>query len=45
MNYSIKYTLMTTDQVPPDVIAEWLLDPLFAAYVARERKIKAADSC
>jgi hypothetical protein len=38
MTFSAKYTFMTTNQAPPDVIAEWLLDPLFAAYVAKERK-------
>jgi hypothetical protein len=37
MTYPVKYALMTTDQAPPAVIAEWLLDQMFAAYVARER--------
>jgi hypothetical protein len=37
MTLATRYFLMTTDQAPPHVIAEWLLDPLFAAYVARER--------
>jgi hypothetical protein len=38
MTFATRYFLMTTDQAPPAVVAEWLLDPLFAAYVARERK-------
>jgi hypothetical protein len=38
MTLALRYALMTTDQAPPALIAEWLLDPLFAAYVARERK-------
>jgi hypothetical protein len=38
MTFNIRYVLMTTDQAPPAVIAEWLTEPLFAAYVARERK-------
>lgn len=37
MNFKTKYFFMTTDQAPADVIAEWLRDPLFAAYVKRER--------
>jgi hypothetical protein len=38
MTLSLRYALMTSDQVPPAVIAEWLLDPLFAVYVARKRQ-------
>jgi hypothetical protein len=33
-----RYILMTTEQAPPALIAVWLQDPLFARYVARERK-------
>jgi hypothetical protein len=34
---ALRYALMTTDQAPPAVIAEWLSEPLFAAWVRRER--------
>lgn len=37
MTYQMRYALMTTDQVPPDVIARWLYEPLFAAYVRKRR--------
>ena len=39
-NFSLRYALMTTDQAPPDVIAHWLAEPLFAAYV-RKRRMEA----
>lgn len=42
MSFLTKYQLMTMGQVPPAVIAAWLLDQLFAAYVARERRRSAA---
>ena len=37
MSFAIRYALMTTDQAPPDVIAAWLADPLFAAFVRKRR--------
>lgn len=37
MSYAVRYVLMTTDQAPPDVIARWLSEPLFAAYVRKRR--------
>lgn len=41
MTLSLRYALMTTDQAPPAVIAEWLAEPLFAAWVRRERRRSA----
>jgi hypothetical protein len=38
LTFSVRYDLMTTDQAPPAVIAEWLQEPLFAAYIAKRRK-------
>lgn len=37
MNFGLRYSLMTSGQAPPDVIAHWLAEPLFAAYVRRRR--------
>ena len=37
MTFEHRYALMTTEQAPPDVIARWLCDPLFAAYVRARR--------
>jgi len=37
IDFGKRYVLMTTDQAPPDVIAQWLSDPLFAAYVRKRR--------
>ena len=43
MTYSLRYDLMTSDQVPATVIAEWILeDPLFARYVASRRLERVA---
>lgn len=40
MQFETRYFLMTTDQVPPSVIAEWLREPLFALWVERRRAKK-----
>ena len=37
MTFADRYAMMTTDQAPPDHIAEWLRDPIFAAYVKKRR--------
>ena len=37
ITFADRYFLMTTDQAPPSEIAEWLRDPLFAAYVLKHR--------
>ena len=37
IQFADRYVLMTTDQVSPRAMAEWLRDPLFAAYVRRRR--------
>ena len=45
MTYSLRYDLMTSDQVPATVIAEWILeDPLFARYVASRRQCSSAGA-
>ena len=41
MTFADRYCLMTTDQASPREIAEWLRDPLFAAYV-REQHSRSA---
>ena len=38
MTFTERYDLMTTEQAPPDVIAAWLSEPLFAAYVRKRRR-------
>lgn len=37
MSFEIKYQLMTTEQVEPSVMAEWLEDRLFRKYVEKQR--------
>lgn len=39
--FADRYCLMTTDQASPRKIAEWLRDPLFAAYVREQRSRSA----
>lgn len=38
VSFRLRYDLMTTEQAPPDVVATWLDDPLFAAYVKKRRQ-------
>lgn len=33
----VRYQLLSSGQVPPDVMATWLQDPLFARYVLKRR--------
>lgn len=37
MTFIERYALMTTDQASPSLIAQWLTEPLFAAYVRKRR--------
>ncbi len=37
IKYRDRYFLMTTDQLPPELIADWLRDEMFAAYVRKEQ--------
>jgi len=36
-NFATAYALLVSEQVPVRVAAEWLSQPMFAAYVARRR--------
>ena len=36
MTFDVRYILMTTDQVPPSLIAEWMSEPLFAKWIERK---------
>lgn len=35
--FACRYQLMTTEQAPPEVVASWVSEPLFAAYVQKRR--------
>lgn len=36
-NFAARYDLMTSGQAPTSLIAAWLCEPLFAAYVRKRR--------
>ena len=38
MSFATRYELMTSEQAPPEAIAAWLCEPLFAAYVRKRRR-------
>jgi dTDP-4-dehydrorhamnose reductase len=38
LSFQTRYDLMSTEQAPPGVIAEWLEDPMFLAYVKKRRR-------